>query len=57
MIFKGADPQGPAERAEPALTYGIPLEALLSLDCMEGSYTRPVAEIKSPKVLPARLRR
>ncbi len=52
MISKGADPQDPPERAEPALTYGIPLEALRSLDCMEGSYTRPVAEIKPPKAFP-----
>lgn len=35
-----------------ALNYGIPLEALRSLDCMEGVYTRPVAEIKPPQTRP-----
>ena len=48
MISQGS-PQDPPEHAELPSTYGIPLEALLSLDCMEGSYTRPVAEFKSPK--------
>ena len=54
MISQGSHPQDPPERAESTPTYGIPLEALLSLDCMEGSYTRPVAEIKSPKARPAK---
>jgi len=33
-------------------SYGIPLEALLSLDCMEGVYARPMAEIKPPESRP-----
>ena len=34
--------------------YGIPREALLSLECMEGGYTRPVAEIKPPQARPVK---
>lgn len=49
MISQGSPLEDPLEPVELPSTYGIPLEALLSLDCMEGSYTRPVAEIKSPK--------
>jgi uncharacterized integral membrane protein (TIGR00698 family) len=32
--------------------FGIPLEALLSLDSMEGVYARPVAEVKPPSPKP-----
>jgi len=51
MIPTASNPQDAPGRAESTATYGIPLEALRSLDCMEGSYTRPVAEIKSPKAV------
>jgi uncharacterized integral membrane protein (TIGR00698 family) len=53
MLPKAADRQDPPERAAPASNFGIPLEALLSLDSMEGVYARPVAEIKSrPQLRP-----
>ena len=40
-------------RATPATNFGIPFEALLSLDSMEGVYALPVAEIKSSQPRPA----
>lgn len=49
MFSKEAYREDPPELGVPASNYGIPLEALLSLDCMEGGYTRPVAEIRPPQ--------
>jgi uncharacterized integral membrane protein (TIGR00698 family) len=48
MLSKGAHNQDPPEPTGSPASFGIPLEALLSLDSMEGVYARPVAEIKSP---------
>lgn len=50
MPSKAADQDRP-ERAAPPANFGIPLEALRSLDSMEGVYARPVAEIKAPPQL------
>src|SRR4051812_32109054 len=50
MPSKAADQDRP-ERAVPPANFGIPLEALRSLDSMEGVYARPVAEIKAPPQL------
>lgn len=53
MSLSGGNKLGHSEaplHTRPASNYGIPLEALRSLDCMEGVYTRPVAEIKPPQV-------
>ena len=46
MPSKAADRQDPPGRSGPASNFGIPLEALRSLDSMEGVYARPLAEIK-----------
>ena len=57
MPLSGDDKLGHSEvswRTRSASSYGIPQEALLSLDCMEGSYTQPVAEIKPPRERPTR---
>jgi uncharacterized integral membrane protein (TIGR00698 family) len=52
MVSKAAHRQDPPRRTGPASNFGIPAEALLSLDCMEGVYARPVAEVKSPHSRP-----
>ncbi len=52
MLSNAAHPQDPPGRAGSQSNYGIPAEALLSLDSMEGVYARPVAEIKSPQSRP-----
>jgi uncharacterized integral membrane protein (TIGR00698 family) len=52
MFSKGAYRQNPAGHAASISSYGIPPEALRSLDCMEGGYTQPVAEIKPPRATP-----
>ena len=52
MDSKATHRQDPPGRAQPVSYYGIPPEALLSLDSMEGSYVRPVAEIKPPQTRP-----
>ena len=44
-------PEGPAQ---PRASFGIPLEALQSLDCMEGVYAQPVAEVKTVEARPAK---
>ncbi|MSV35509.1 MAG: putative sulfate exporter family transporter [Bryobacterales bacterium] len=54
MFSKEPDLQKTPGPAGAATSYGIPLEALLSLDCMEGSYTRPLTEIKRPHGRPPR---
>src|ERR1700686_1254981 len=49
MVSKPAYRQDPPGCAGSQSNFGIPAEALLSLDSMEGVYARPVAEIKSPQ--------
>src|SRR5260370_4080293 len=52
MLSNAAPRQDPPGRTGSQSNYGIPFEALLSLDSMEGVYARPVAEIKPPQSRP-----
>src|SRR5579864_2087569 len=52
MVSKPAYRQDPPGRAGSVSKFGIPVEALLSLDSMEGVYARPVAEIRPPQSRP-----
>src|SRR5690348_12601646 len=54
MPSNPAERQGPTGRSGAESNFGIPFEALLSLESMEGVYARPVAEIKAPQRRPAK---
>ena len=54
MPSEAAYRQDPLGRAGSGSDFGIPLEALLSLDSMEGVYARPLAEIRPQQTRPPR---